>query len=236
MATKELWLIWRSSSPNNRSRYRIGTLQWDTENNTYTFFYNHDSDLDKAAQYGFTFFPGFDNLKQTYKNDSLFLNIASRLPNPNRDDYLDFLNRYNLDLSSNNFQILCATKGRQITDNFEFVPSFNEKKIEFDIAGVDHRHIVEIQNSVENGTLISGAKLILEREIDSKYDPAAIKVMLPARGKNIFLGYVPRYYSRKLAEKLDSGTDYSAVITRVDLTSKIKEEKISASVRLMFAS
>lgn len=236
MANKKLWLIWRSEKSSQRSRFRIGTLSWNPEEDVYTFQYDSGNDLVLAKEAGFSFFPGFEDLekKYTYKNE-LFPNIAARLPKVERDDYLDVLNRYNLNMSDGQFTVLSATKGRQITDNFEFVPVFDENKIEFDVAGVNHRNIEEIEESAREGYLTNGAKLMLEHEEDNEYDANAVRVILPTGKKNIFLGYVPRYYSEQLLKKIKSDIEYSAVIAKVDMSSKIRDEKISALVRLMFA-
>ena len=40
--------------------------------------------------------------------------------------------------NSDDFKIVIATKERTITDSYEFVPTFNLRKIEFDIAGTRH--------------------------------------------------------------------------------------------------
>ena len=236
MVVKELWLIWRSGDAAHRSRYKVGILQWDPEADTYTFRYDHGDDLEAARKIGFVSFPGFEDLNKTYKiENKLFSNIAARLPKPERDDYLDILNRYDLDAFDKQFTILVATRGRQITDNFEFVPAFQKNKVEYDVAGVDHRQIDDLNTSVEEGYLVSGARLNLEREKNNRYDSSAIRILLPAGKRKVFIGYVPKYYSKYLAEKLDAGTDYSAVIAKVDLGSKIRDEKISAVVRLKFA-
>lgn len=234
MDTGELWLIWRSGKPSDRARYKIGVLK--KKGDSYTFQYDKGEDLDSAKQAGFTSFPGFEDYDEEYiSDDGLFYNIAARLPKTERDDFLDILNRYDLSASDDQFTMLCATKGCQITDNFEFVPAFDKSKIEFDVAGVDHRQTSELEEAAKDGFLTSGAKLILERERGNQYDEFAIKILLPTGKKNVFIGYVPKYYSEHLAKRLDTNTEYSAMIAKVDLGAKIRDEKISAVVRLMFA-
>lgn len=238
MKSNELWLIWRNGDLDaaNRSRYWVGTLiKKDDEH--YVFRYNDNEEFDEAVKNGFNGFPGFEDLEQEeYRSEQgLFHNISVRLPKKERDDYLDVLNRYDLDSLDDEFMVLSRTKGRQITDNFEFVPAFDENKIEFDVAGVRHRSAVDLENSVRDGFLTRGAKLILEKEPDNEFDEFAVKVLLPVAGKQVLLGYVPRYYSRPLTKKLESGAMYSAVVARVDLRSKLRDEKISAVVRLKLA-
>ena len=129
----ELWLIWKE--PLSHRRFKIGILI--KLNDGYEFSYV-DPELGEARKVGFNFFPGFNDLSKTYKNNELFINIASRLPNKGRIDYLEILNSYNLDKESSDFDILKATRGRTLTDNYEFVPAFDLNKIEFDVAGTRH--------------------------------------------------------------------------------------------------
>ena len=70
-------------------------------------------------------------------NNELFINNATRLPNKGRIDYLEILNSYNLDKESSDFDILKATRGRTLTDNYEFVPAFDLNKIEFVVKEQD---------------------------------------------------------------------------------------------------
>ena len=233
MKQHELWLIWRSMGKDgNRRRYRVGTLTWDEEKDFYTFKYDHDHDFDIAKEAGFAFFPGFDEDKE-YTSEKMFSNIFSRLPKPERDDYLDVLNRYGLNIDDDLFKVLTVTKGRQVTDNFEFVPEFNSEKIEFDVAGIDHREEIEIRECVEDGYLVDGAKLLLELDSENQYDEFAIKVLLPLRDKKILLGYVPRYYSKELTDILRTGIKYSAVVARVNFNAQISDEKVTVRIRLM---
>ena len=121
----EMWLIWKDNI--ERRRYVIGTLLY--ENGKYYFKY-FQSEIKDAINKGFKFFPGFENLSKTYESETLFSNIATRLPNINRPDYLEILNSYNLEKTSTQMDILKATKGRLITDNYEFVQVFDKNKIE----------------------------------------------------------------------------------------------------------
>ena len=234
--TTELWLIWRSRAKENRRRYRVGVLSWTEDGKDFKFRYDFDHDFKSARDAGFAGYPGFDDFTEgkTYESPELFYNIASRVPKRTRDDYLDLLNKYGLDATAKDYEILIATRGRQITDNFEFVPAFNEDKIEFEIAGVSHREEAELKQCSECGALKKDAKITLKLDPHNEYDKYAIKLFLPIKGEDAFIGYVPRYYSRELTEKIESGASYSAVISRVDLNTANKDEKISARISLIF--
>lgn len=221
----ELWLIWKE--PLSHRRFKIGSLI--KLNDGYEFSYV-DPELGEARKVGFNFFPGFNDLSKTYKNNELFINIASRLPNKGRIDYLEILNSYNLDKESSDFDILKATRGRTLTDNYEFVPAFDLNKIEFDVAGT--RHCKDI-NKCKDFLKINRV-LYLEPEPNNKNDENAVKVVLKENGKLYHLGYVPRYYSKELLNVLNKGAKYSAMIQNLKFNSPFSDENIVANVKLIF--
>lgn len=220
----EMWLIWKN--PESRRRYKIGVLIYDCK---YTFKYV-DPELSDATLTGFKYFPGFEDINKTYQSDDLFANIETRLPNPGRPDYLSVLNSYNLEKDSDKFEILKATKGRLLTDNYEFVPAFDSNKVEFDVAGTRHcddikkcKKLIEVNDN-----------LLLELDPDNKFDANAIKVILKKNGNTYHLGYVPRYYTSELTELLKKKVEYSAMIQSLNFESKINDEDITAFVKLIF--
>ena len=221
----ELWLIWKE--PLSHRRFKIGVLI--KLNDGYEFSYV-DPELGEARKVGFNFFPGFNDLSKTYKNNELFINIASRLPNKGRIDYLEILNSYNLDKESSDFDILKATRGRTLTDNYEFVPAFDLNKIELDVAGT--RHCKDI-NKCKDFLKINRV-LYLEPEPNNKNDENAVKVVLKENGKLYHLGYVPRYYSKELLNELNKGAKYSAMIQNLKFNSPFSDENIVANVKLIF--
>ena len=221
----ELWLIWKE--PLSHKRFKIGILI--KLNDGYEFSYV-DPELGEARKVGFNFFPGFNDLSKTYKNNELFINISSRLPNKGRIDYLEILNSYNLDKESSDFDILKATRGRTLTDNYEFVPAFDLNKIEFDVAGT--RHCKDI-NKCKDFLKINRV-LYLEPEPNNKNDENAVKVVLKENGKLYHLGYVPRYYSKELLNELNKGAKYSAMIQNLKFNSPFSDENIVVNVKLIF--
>lgn len=222
---KEMWLIWKN--PKERRRYKVGSLTFDE--NSYKFSYTNP-ELNEAIEAGFRSFPGFDNVNETYVNTELFANIETRLPNPGREDYLEILNSYNLEKSSTKLEILAATKGRLITDNYEFVPAFDENKVEFDVAGT--RHSKDIDKCKE--IIEVNDKLLLELEPENVSDKNAVKVLIAKNGEKYELGYVPRYYSKELSNMLKNKVDYSAMIQSINFESEISDEDITAEVKLIF--
>lgn len=220
----ELWLIWKE--PMSRRRYKIGIL--NKEGNIYKFCYVNP-ELNDAKKVGYKYFPGFEDLTKTYESSNLFTNILTRLPNETRPDYLEILNCYNLEKDSNDFEILKATRGRVITDNYEFVPAFDPFKIEFDVAGTSHcADIDECKKYLK-----INKKLYLEPEPNNINDKYAIKITFKENDKKFHLGYVPRYYSKELSEELNQGVEYSAMIKSLNLESRLNDENITANVKLI---
>ena len=220
---KEMWLIWKH--PKTRRRYKIGILT--EENNNYTFNYENP-ELNDAKKEGFDYFPGFENTNKTYKNETLFANIETRLPNTNRPDYLEILNTYNLNKNSTKFEILQATKGRLVTDNYEFVPVFNKNKLEFDVAGTRHCPDLDKCKNIIN----VNDKLYLEPEPNNKYDKNAIKIIFIKNNHNYHIGYVPRYYSKQLSEILTKN-NYSALVQSLNFETKFYDDNITTCVKLI---
>lgn len=224
MMKDELWLIWKD--PKSRRRYKVGILTRDS----FEYKFNYvNPELNDAKLDGFNYFPGFEDTAKTYESDTLFTNIATRLPNETRPDYLEILNCYNLTKDSNEFEVLKATRGRTITDNYEFVAAFNPNKVEFDVAGTSHSNDLEKCKDY----LKVNKKLYLEQEPSNLNDINAIKIIFKENGNNYHLGYVPRYYSKELLNELNKGTQYSAMIQSLNLESQLNDENITAKVKLI---
>ena len=223
--TNKLWLIWKE--PISRRRFTIGLL----EKNEKGFFFSYlNPELDEARKNGFLFFPGFDDLNKKYFSSDLFVNISTRLPNRKRPDYLEILNSYDLDSTSTNFEILKATKGRLLTDNYEFVSIFNLNKIEFDVAGMRHaKDLSQCQNDLKENS-----SLLLEKEKDNLQDEYAIRILFQKGQKKYHIGYVPRYYSKPLSEALDQSISYSAMIEKIRIDRILNEDNIVIEVKLIF--
>ena len=221
----KLWLIWKD--PKERRRYRIGILEKNEER--YSFKYVNP-ELNLAKEVGFEYYPGFEDTKKEYTNNKLFFNIENRLPNKKRPDYLEILNLYNLNVDSDSMDILKATKGRLVTDTYEFVKPFDKKRIEFDIAGT--RHCDELKKCKDD--IRVNDKLRLEMDPGNKSDRNAIKVYLEKNGNQYHIGYVPRYYSKELTELLKSEVEYSALIQSLNFASVYNDEDINAYVKIIF--
>lgn len=220
---EKLLLIWKD--PESRTRYIIGELIKNEEG--YLFHYVNP-ELNIALDKNFTSYPGFPNFETEYKSEILFPNISGRLPNKKRDDYIEILNYYDLENNSEDFEILKHTKGRLITDNFEFVPEFDKNKIEFEVAGTRYsKDLIKNQNKIKNDS-------ILKLELEDYNNEPAVKILTNVDNKFIKLGYVPRYYAKDVAALLKDNVNYSAMIKKIRFDSQNPDETITASVKLLF--
>lgn len=213
---KELWLIWKN--PKTRRRYLVGILT--KHDNNYNFKYSKNEKIPD-----FDYFPGFNKIDDVYNNTELFTNILNRLPNPSRPDYEKILKSYGLNRDSSNMEILEKTRGRLLTDTFEFVTPFNEDNIMFEVAGI--RYCDELKKCKKNMKI--GDKISLELESINKYDEDAVVV----KYESYKIGYVPRYYSSHLAKLLRKNIEYKAYINNLNIDSKINDENISVKVDLL---
>lgn len=225
MMSKELWLIWKQ--PKTRRRYKVGILE--NKRDCYIFSYTNP-ELDEAIDAGFRCFPGFDDVKKEYCSKQLFANIETRLPNPARPDYQRILKSLELDLHANKWDILMATKGRLITDSYEFVMPFDKNKIEFDIAGT--RYCEDIEKCKDK--LKINEELTLKLDKDNEYDGNAVKIVYKNNNREFHIGYVPRYYSKDLSELIDQDVPYLATIKKINFESSLNDEDIMAHVKLIF--
>lgn len=118
--------------------------------------------------------------------------------------------------NAGDFEILKQTKGRLITDNFEFVPEFDKNKIEFEVAGTRYsKDLMKNKDKIKNDS-------VLRLEVVNYKDEPAVKILTNVDNNLIELGYVPRYYAKVVANLLKDNVNYSAMIKRLDLIVKIQ--------------
>ena len=120
------------------------------------------------------------------------------------------------------------TRGRLITDNFEFVPAFNKNKLEFEVAGTRY------SKQLEKYKKLITVNLDLSLELTNYNGEPAIKIITNVDNKKIELGYVPRYYAKEIADLLENGVKYSAMIKNVRFNQYNPDEHITAVVKLLF--
>ncbi|MBD8589212.1 hypothetical protein IFT92_15530 [Peribacillus simplex] len=214
----ELYLIWKD--PISRHRFTVGKLAFNEDLNTYKFNYINP-DLNEAISNGFKNYPNFPLLGAEYEvNGKLFKDIKSRLPQPKRPDYGDILERYGLDSSSTEMEVLEATRGRTATDNFEFVKEFKYSQdtpfnFTFDLAGARYHKFLNVKTQLKIGDSIE-----LKKHEENIYDAYAVEVIF----NGMKLGYVPRYYSEEFCKMIEDNAPYEATISRLDIENSSPDE------------
>ncbi len=190
----KLWMIWKD--PTTTSKYKIGELSKMADG--FEFKYT-EPDLTNAINSGFDYYPGFSDtsIEKIYKSETLFFNIITRLPNKEREDYEKILSKFNASISDSPFDILAKTKGKLFTDTFSFVKPFEDADT-FPVTGIKHRKDYEF---IKN-TLTSDTTITLELEPENVYDKFAIKVNAHIENKEVHIGYIPKYYSSELYNKI----------------------------------
>ncbi|MEH7342779.1 HIRAN domain-containing protein [Bacillus sp. JJ1532] len=222
----ELLLIWKD--PVSRQRFTVGKLMYNELTNIYRFIYLNP-DLNDAIQHGFKNYPNFPFLSHHYEvNGSLFKDIRSRLPQPRRPDYAEILERYGLDSSSSEMEVLEATRGRTATDNFEFVKDFkyipnNSYDFTFDLAGARYNKFSEITSDLKINDSIE-----LQKDIENEHDHYAVKVL----AKGVHIGFVPKYYSMEFTKMIEDNARYTATVSKLDIQNASPDEWSQIRVKI----
>lgn len=192
-----LYLIWKN--PQTRLRHIVGTLK---KSDKYEFQYSKD--IKQCQKEGFDLLVSFPDINKKYVSNKMFPEFLSRIPGPTRVDIDEILKKYKLDLYDD-FELLKKSGAKTSLDTLEFIdPILNlrGKNItrEFYIAGT--RYYCKRDNEEK---INKGDNVILKVETDNKIDKNAIKMEI----NNIFVGYVPKYYSEIINKYLTKkGNNY----------------------------
>lgn len=211
-----LFLIWKD--PKSRTNYTIGKL---SHSGSYSFEYFEAAK--EAEKAGWEPLEAFPKLDITYESENLFPVFSSRLPDRKRRDIKKILEKYELSVFDE-FQLLRKSGARLPIDTYEFVdPIFpDEETIERDfyVVGIRHLaacsgHLCKLRPDVHVDDLLQ-----LEMEPQNEHDQFAVHV-LTVQGKS--LGYIPRYYSQPITERIQKGMTYSCRVLEVATDSNCSE-------------
>ncbi len=203
-----LYLIWKN--PQNRRNYTVGKL----EKHELGYSFEYCNEYKMAQEDGWSLIQAFPEEKK-YVSEELFPVFASRLPDRKRRNIEDILKKYGLD-SYDGYELLKQSGGRLPIDTYEFVdPIFDDDKIidrDFYIVGI--RHICGCDGEIceKRPQLQIGMKLVLMPEPTNPYDVFAVQVQTVKKEQ---LGYIPRYYSQSISERLESGMTYDCTILEI---------------------
>ena len=203
-----LYLIWKD--PKTRRNYIVGKL---TRGSAYTFEYCEE--YKEAKKAGWEYLKAFPE-NARYRSQNLFAAFASRLPDPKRRGIEGILRNYGLS-EFDGYELLRKSTGRLPIDTYEFVePIFPDDEAidkNFYIVGIRHNASCRGQACGDLPAVALGDKLKLRPEPENKFDACAVSVHL---SDGEMLGYIPRYYSKGVSERLADGVTYSCRIIEIN--------------------
>jgi hypothetical protein len=184
---RRLYVAWRD--PETRHISPVGLLiQRATGSLTmFTFGYLKAAEsLDR-----FQVLPGFPDLHRRYNSRSLFPVFANRVMPRERPDYGDYVERLNLDVEADPFEVLGRSTGSRATDRIEVFPcperaEDGQLSCLFFARGIHH-----LEGAAEAVDLLqAGDALRLVDEPENEVNPRAL--LLHARSGEA-VGYAPDY-------------------------------------------
>lgn len=211
-----LYLIWKH--PETRRHYAVGIL---SKNGVFEFEYGLQ--FEDAQRDGFTGIKAFEDYTKKYQNEKLFPVFASRLPDKKRRGIEDILKKYNLE-EYDEYMLLKNSGARLPIDTFEFIdPIFDDEQSVsryFYLAGV--RHYLKCAGcDCSNQTQVNlNDKVNLVLEPENKYDENAVAVY---NSNNEQIGYIPRYYSEQVTQKIKEGKRIECTVTERNHASSCRE-------------
>lgn len=142
--------------------------------------------------------------------------VASRVPDPKRRDINSILQKYGLD-SFDGYELLRRSTGRLPIDTYEFVepilPEERNVTKEFYVVGIRHSAGCGGSDCGRLPPVSPGDDVILQPEPDNEHDRFAVSVRTQ-RGE--MLGYIPRYYSESVFDRLARGMTYGCTVTEIN--------------------
>lgn len=203
-----LYLIWKN--PVNRRNYEVGKL---TREDGYKFEYSNE--YKQALEDGWELIQAFPEVREYYSKE-LFPVFSSRLPDRKRRDIQTVLKKYGLQ-EYDGYELLRKSGGRLPIDTYEFIdPIFPEDitvQRDFYVVGIRHTSGCEGKVCTTKRSLTLNMGLSLHLEPDNPYDPNAVLVETQQGTK---LGYITRYYSDGVADRLKKYMTYKCSVIEVN--------------------
>lgn len=204
-----LHLIWQSET--TRRQHIVGVL---TKNGCYEFSYKYP-DVDDAISEGFSPLISFPETNLTYVSSEMFPVFLSRLPDKKRPDIEGILNLYGLE-NYDAFNLLKASGAKLPIDNLYFIdPILDLDKPfsrDFFVAGSRYYLGCNGTDCCNSFAVTVGSEVALIPEPSNLKDPNAIQVCL----NDLLLGYVPRFYSREFSQLIENGSNFHAIVKKIE--------------------
>lgn len=186
--TKSAYLIWQSplNGDGSRSRLPVAIMRSNSDGKVSFEYLKETEDYSSAISEGFSGYTGIP-LDREDTSDAIHT-LGRRLPNPDRNDYPEFLERYGLSKEHNlsTLSLLAYTGAKLTSDSYSVSDTFEgfnrPFQYIFDVAGRS-RFINETPDPKID------EHVIFQLEPDNPIDPNAIK-MVNSSGK--CFGYLNR--------------------------------------------
>lgn len=210
-----IYLVWQDDK--NRDFYVVGQL---SKNGQYEFEYM--GEIDKAIENGFQLLMPFPERKK-YKSDILFPVFSSRLPDRKRENINEILNKYNM--TEYDPYLLLKNSGAKLPiDNLQFIDpiiKIGEERIErkFYVSGIRYKNPCYGKDCNQLTNIEIGSLLKLEGEKDNPKDKNAVKIMY----NDFQIGYIPRYYSKKVSEYIKKSDNYICEVIEFNKNNNCNE-------------
>lgn len=192
-----LYIASRTGGPDSGHWSPVGRLDHDA--GVYRFVYTRG-----ATQFGFTAFPGMDDLNRVYESDELFPLFANRLLSRSRPEYEAFLRwgGFSADEPPDPLVVLGLTQGIRQTDALEVFacPTPDDAggyRSKFFLHGVRWMHEAARERIAK---LTPGERLIPALEFGNRFDPSAVSVRTDDAIGRSLIGYVPRYLAKDVRD------------------------------------
>lgn len=210
-----LYLIWKD--PKTRRNFTVGKL---TREENFRFQYYEE--YKDAEKYGWSKLEAFPEDK-TYESEVLFPVFSSRLPDPKRRDIKKILEKYGL-ARYDAYELLKNNGGRLPIDTYEFIrpisPDDEIVRRDFFIMGIRHLASCKGKDCTLLPQINVGDFLQLNPEPENSHDLFAIQVRT---NLGEALGYIPRYYSRAILERISKGLTYSCRVVEINRCDNCSE-------------
>jgi len=220
-----IYLIWKDQK--KHKQYIVGEL---SKNGQYEFKYGYE--VCEAIETGFELLVAFENINKTYYSDILFPTFSSRLPDGKRRGIDKILKKYDL-VEFDDYELLKRSGARLPIDDLRFIdPIFSDEDREikrtFCISGIKRYIGCDGKDCEISYELKAGEELSLVPDKNNPYDQYAIRLY---DKRNKLIGYIPRYYSKSLTEKMDEKWKTECVLQEV-LKNKNCEECLKVELKV----
>lgn len=210
-----IYLVWQDDK--NRDFYVVGQL---SKNGHYEFEYM--GEIDKAIENGFQLLIPFPERKK-YKSNILFPVFSSRLPDRKRENINEILEKYNM--TEYDPYLLLKNSGAKLPiDNLQFIDpiiKIGKERIvrKFYVSGIRYKNECYGKNCEQLEDIKIGERLQLELEKNNPKDSNAVKIIY----NNSVIGYIPRYYSKKISDYISKSNNYICEIIELNKSNNCNE-------------